>query len=192
MKPIRTDRLVLRNWRERDRDLFHRINSDDRVMEFFPFRRDRAQSDALMDLLRDEIDEVGYGFAAVEIAGTGECAGFAGIAEAETEPVLPAGTVEIGWRLTPEFWGKGIASEAARAWLAFGFGEAGLDEIVSFAVCDNHRSTAVMRRIGMTEVPGGAFRHPKVLDTHPHLQTHVLYRITRETWAGSAGGDRAG
>ena len=42
VKPIRTERLILRNWEERDRDLFHRINSDDRVMEFFPFRRDRA------------------------------------------------------------------------------------------------------------------------------------------------------
>ena len=42
MTPIRTGRLILRNWEERDRELFRRINSDDRVMEFFDFRRDRA------------------------------------------------------------------------------------------------------------------------------------------------------
>ena len=55
MRPLRTERLILRNWEERDRELFHRINSDDRVMEFFPFRRDRAQADAVMDRMRDDI-----------------------------------------------------------------------------------------------------------------------------------------
>ena len=39
MKPLHTPRLVIRNWEERDRGLFHRINSDERVMEFYPFRR---------------------------------------------------------------------------------------------------------------------------------------------------------
>ena len=57
MRPIRTARLILRNWEERDRDLFHRINSDDRVMEFFPFRRDRAEADAMMDRVRADIVE---------------------------------------------------------------------------------------------------------------------------------------
>ncbi|RUZ98805.1 N-acetyltransferase, partial [Mesorhizobium sp. M7A.F.Ca.US.002.01.1.1] len=70
MKPMRTERLILRNWEDRDRDLFHRINSDDRVMEFFPFRRDRAQADAKMDELRAWTTNDGYGFAAAEITAT--------------------------------------------------------------------------------------------------------------------------
>ncbi|TIW64748.1 MAG: GNAT family N-acetyltransferase, partial [Mesorhizobium sp.] len=45
MKPMRTERLILRNWEDRDRELFHRINFDEQVMEFFPFRRDRAETD---------------------------------------------------------------------------------------------------------------------------------------------------
>ncbi|TIX63331.1 MAG: GNAT family N-acetyltransferase, partial [Mesorhizobium sp.] len=49
MKPMRTERLILRNWEDRDRELFHRINFDEQVMEFFPFRRDRAETDAKMD-----------------------------------------------------------------------------------------------------------------------------------------------
>ena len=114
MTPIRTKRLILRDWRESDRALFHRINSDERVMEFFPFRRDRAQSDAKMDELQAIIDRDGYGFAAVEIAETGECAGFAGITGTDHIPSLPEGMVEIGWRLAPEFWGRGVATEAAR------------------------------------------------------------------------------
>jgi RimJ/RimL family protein N-acetyltransferase len=53
MRPLRTQRLILRNWRESDRELFHLINSDDRVMEFFPMRRSRADSDQMMDQLAD-------------------------------------------------------------------------------------------------------------------------------------------
>ena len=182
MKPIRTQRLILRNWEERDRDLFYRINSDDRVMEFFPFRRDRAQSDALLDRLRADISRNGYGFSAVEIAATGECIGFTGIHAAEIEPVVPPGSVEIGWRLAPEFWGKGYVTEAAEAMLQFGFETQDLREIISFAVWNNHRSTAVMERIGMTRDPTADFDHPRVADTHPDLQRHVLYRLFRDDW----------
>jgi RimJ/RimL family protein N-acetyltransferase len=182
MKPIRTERLILRNWEERDRDLFFRINSDDQVMGYFPFRRDRVQSDALFDRLRASIAEKGYGFTAVEIASTGECMGFVAIAETSLEPFLPEGTVEIGWRLAPEFWGHGYVTEAAEAWLAFGFEARDLDEIVSFAVWDNRRSIAVMERLGMRADPVGDFDHPTVPDTHPQLKRHRLYRLSREAW----------
>lgn len=182
MTPIRTERLILRNWQDGDRDLFHRINSDDQVMEFFDFRRDRAASDPLLDELRNDIDAEGYGFAAIEIAATGECAGFAGIMAADLEPHLPAGAIEIGWRLAPEYWGKGIVSEAAKAWLNYAFVTLGLEEVVSYAVAINHRSTAVMQRIGMTLVPGAEFDHPKIPESHPHLKRFVVYRITRNEW----------
>ncbi len=182
MKPIRTERLILRNWQERDRALFHRINSDERVMEFFPFRRERAAADAKMDEVRAWIDEDGYGFAAAEIAATGECIGFAGITGTEDVDVLPGGTIEIGWRLAPEFWGQGYVTEAAEAWLAYGFETLDLDEIVSFAVTENHRSIAVMKRLGMRADPEADFDHPTVPESHPHLKRHVLYRLPRADW----------
>ncbi len=93
LKPIRTERLILRNWEDRDRELFHRINSEDRVMEFFPFRRDRRQADAKMGELRETIDRDGYGFAAAEIAATGQCIGFVGITGTDYLPFLPACTI---------------------------------------------------------------------------------------------------
>ncbi|BCH31973.1 N-acetyltransferase [Mesorhizobium sp. L-8-10] len=183
MTPLRTERLILRNWEERDRPLFHRINSDERVMEFFPFRRDRAQSDALFDGLRDGIARRGFGFAAVEIDMTGECIGFVGLHPAEyLEPFLPKDTIEIGWRLAPEFWGKGYVTEAAETHLAHGFEVFGFDEIVSFAVTGNGRSTAIMERIGMRRDAAGDFDHPRVPHTHPHLKRHVLYRLARADW----------
>jgi len=179
MTPIRTRRLILRNWEERDRDLFFRINSDRRVMEFFGFQRDRAQSDALFDLLRADIDEFGYGFAAAELADSGECIGFAGIQEVDFGPMQRAGITEIGWRLAPEFWGKGLATEAATAWLAHGFEVLGLPEIVSFAVWSNARSIAVMERIGMHRDASRDFDHPKVPDSRPDLKRHVFYSAQR-------------
>ncbi|WP_322414805.1 GNAT family N-acetyltransferase [Mesorhizobium huakuii] len=182
MTPMRTERLILRNWEERDRELFHRINSDERVMEFFPFRRDRAAADAKMDEVRAWIDKDGYGFAAAEIAATGECIGFVGLSGTEDIDVLPAGTIEIGWRLAPEFWGKGYVTEASEAWLAYGFETLAVDEIVSFAVARNHRSTAVMKRLGMTADPTADFDHPGIPDSHSALRRHVLYRLSREDW----------
>ncbi|OHV61001.1 GNAT family N-acetyltransferase [Mesorhizobium sp. LCM 4577] len=182
MKPIRTERLILRNWEERDRELFHRINSDERVMEFFPFRRDRAAADAKMDEVCAWIEEDGYGFAAAEIATTGECIGFVGLSGTEDIDVLAPGTIEIGWRLAPEFWGKGYVTEASEVWLAFGFETLGVDEIVSFAVAGNRRSIAVMKRLGMQPDAGADFDHPSVPDSHPHLKRHVLYRLSRQGW----------
>jgi RimJ/RimL family protein N-acetyltransferase len=136
----------------------------------------------LFDRLRDVITDRGFGFSAVAIAATGECIGFCGLHPAEIEPVVPAGSVEIGWRLAPEFWGNGYVTEAARAWLAFGFETLGLDEIISFAVRTNTRSTAVMRRIGMTRDMAADFDHPTIPDTHPQLTPHVLYRLSRVDW----------
>ncbi|MFC3323988.1 GNAT family N-acetyltransferase [Mesorhizobium cantuariense] len=182
MKPMRTERLILRNWEDRDRELFHRINSDEQVMEFFPFRRDRTAADAKMDELRGAIARDGYGFAAAEITATGECIGFVGITGTDHMPFLPAGTIEIGWRLAPEFWGKGYVTEASQAWLAYGFETLGLGEIVSFAVDNNHRSTAVMERLGMTADPSADFDHPGIPDNHPALKRHVFYRLTAKNW----------
>jgi RimJ/RimL family protein N-acetyltransferase len=180
MKPLATSRLILRNWEDRDREVFRRINSDDRVMEFFDFRRDAAAADTFMDQVKDEIARDGFGWTAAEIAATGECIGFIGLHPVEIPGIADEGTFEIGWRLLPEFWGKGYASEGASALLSFGFTELGLARIVSFAVWNNARSTAVMERIGMQRDMHADFDHPKVVD--PDLRRHVLYTLQRDDW----------
>jgi RimJ/RimL family protein N-acetyltransferase len=85
--------------------------------------------------------------------------------------------VEVGWRLARAHWGKGYATEAARAALAFGFEQVGLNEIVSFTVPANTRSIAVMERLGMTRNPADDFDHPSLPEGSP-LRRHVLYRLT--------------
>ena len=180
MRPVRTERLVLRNWEDRDRTLFHRINSDDEVMKFFGFRRTRAGADAMMDRLSVDISSRGFGLCAAELAETGETIGFVGLNPAALPGILPDDAVEIGWRLAPEHWRKGYATEAARAWLGVAFRTLGLDEVVSFAVWNNVRSLAVMERIGMLHDPSGDFEHPRVAE--PSLRPHVLYRLGRADW----------
>ena len=179
---LETQRLFIRNWEDRDRDLFHRINADEKVMRFFPFRRTRAEADAFLDVLREDNAARGCGFAALEMKESADAIGFAGLHPAGSIPPRPDGAVEIGWRLAPEHWGKGYVTEAGEELLRFGFETLGLGEIVSFAVQDNHESIAVMQRLGMRHEPQGDFDHPKVPDTHPHLKRHVFYTLCRDDW----------
>ncbi len=181
MTPILTERLVIRNWRESDRELFHRINSDESVVAFFPNRRSRAESDAFMDEERAEIDADGYGWTAVELVATGQCIGWTGLKETAIEGVAPEGSHEIGWRLVPEFWGKGYVTEAASALIDFAFNKVDLSEVISFAVWNNTRSTAVMERLGMRYERD--FTHHSIPETHPHLARFKLYRLAKADWS---------
>ncbi|WEX76284.1 GNAT family N-acetyltransferase [Sinorhizobium numidicum] len=177
-----TGRLRIRGWKHGDRDLFAEINSDPEVMEFFPFRRSRAEADALLDRIGRGISETGLGFFALALKDTDAPIGFCGLAHTDLEPHLPDGTVEIGWRLAVPYWGKGYVTEAALTLLDYGFTERKLCEIISFAVPANTRSTAVMKRIGMRPDPARDFDHPRVPDAHPHLKRHVLYAMTADEW----------
>lgn len=174
-----TDRLLLRQWREADKAAFAAMNADPVVMEFFPSTLSREKSDRLADQLAAYFISDGMTFWAVDEKASGELIGFVGLVPVTDLPFAPA--VEIGWRLRRESWGKGYASEAARAALAVGFGQLGLDEIVSFAVVGNMRSRSVMERIGMVHDRGGDFDHPALPEGHG-FRRHVLYRIGREAW----------
>lgn len=184
---IETPRLLLRNWQENDRAFFHEINSDPVVMEFFPALRSREESDALMDRVVTMINDDCFGFYALQDKNTGDTVGFTGLMRTDLEPFMPKGVLEIGWRLAQRYWGKGYVTEAALASLAYAFDERAEDEVVSFAVHNNHRSISVMQRIGMVSNPQRAFDHPKVPDTHPQLKRHVLYTINKQQWLNQHG-----
>lgn len=175
---VETERLTLRNWRDDDRNLFREINRDEKVMTFFPFRRSHAECDLLFDRNRDMITETGMGFYALADRQTDEAMGFCGISPVDLPGILPEGSTEIGWRLATRFWGKGYVNEAAERLVEHSFSTLGLAEIYAFAVHNNERSIAVMRRLGMEHLENRDFDHPKVPDTHPHLKRHILYRIS--------------
>jgi RimJ/RimL family protein N-acetyltransferase len=176
---LRTGRLLLRRWRETDRDAFAELNADPEVMEYFPDSLTREESDALVDHIEVGFEQHGFGLWAVELVATSEFIGFTGLAVPAFEAhFTPA--VEVGWRLKRSVWGHVYATEAARAAMTYGFDEAGLRQIVSFAPANNVRSRAVMQRIGMSHDPAEDFDHPR-LAGHA-LCRFVLYRISCDRW----------
>jgi RimJ/RimL family protein N-acetyltransferase len=184
---LTTPRLWLRAWREDDLAPFAALNADLRVMEFMPRPLDRAESDALAARIRDHFARHGFGLWAVEAPGVAGFLGFVGLSVPSFHaPFMPC--VEIGWRLGHEHWGRGYATEAAGAALAFGFGDLALDEIVSFTVPANQRSRRVMERLGMSRSAADDFEHPGIPEGHS-LRPHVLYRLRRGEWrrSGTAG-----
>jgi ribosomal-protein-alanine N-acetyltransferase len=175
---IRTPRLLLRQWRAEDREPFAAMGQDPAVMEHFPALLTREESDSAADRVEAEIAQNRFGFWAVEIPGEASFVGFIGLRcpgfEAHFTPCI-----EIGWRLARPFWGRGYATEGAKAALEFGFTQLALSEIVAFAVPANARSLAVMRRIRMHF--SEEFDHPELPEGH-RLRRHVLYRIARKDW----------
>jgi RimJ/RimL family protein N-acetyltransferase len=171
-----TERLLLRQWREADLEPFAALNADAEAMRHFPSTLTREQSDALACDFAHGIEERGWGLWAVEVRGGAPFIGFVGL----NEPGFDASftpAVEVGWRLTPEHWGHGFATEAAMASVEFGFGELGLEEIVAFTVPANSPSRRVMERLGMTHDPADDFDHPRV--PPGPVKRHVLYRLAR-------------
>jgi RimJ/RimL family protein N-acetyltransferase len=151
------------------------LNADPEVMRWFPSRLTREQSDAFAAFARSGIEERGWGLWALEVVDADAFVGFVGLNVPTFEaPFMPA--VEIGWRLLRPAWGKGYATEAARAAAAFGFDALGLDGIVSFTAVGNERSRRVMERLGMMHDPAEDFDHPRLADGDP-LRRHVLYRL---------------
>jgi RimJ/RimL family protein N-acetyltransferase len=202
---LRTDRLLLRQWRTEDREPFAALNADPEVMRHFPAMLDRAGSDALAARAEARVAEHGWGLWAVEApvpagvssptasAGPGESSGaaFAGFIGLSVVPFQAHFTpaVEVGWRLAQPFWGHGYATEGARAALVYAFVELELEAVVSFTAVGNDRSRRVMERLSMTHDPAEDFNHPS-LPGSP-VERHVLYRLRAEDFALTDWGVRA-
>jgi ribosomal-protein-alanine N-acetyltransferase len=170
---------LLRSWRDADVAPFSRLSADPAVMEFLRPLADRASAEAWVARVREHWRRYGFGQWVVEIPGEADFVGVVGLAGVAYEAhFTPA--VEIAWRLDRAHWGRGYATEAARAALEYGFGELGLDQIVAVTVPINWRSRRVMERVGMTRLPEEDFDHPRLPDGP--LKRHVLYRRHRPSF----------
>jgi RimJ/RimL family protein N-acetyltransferase len=167
---LRTARLLLRPWRDADVAAFEELNADPEVMEFLRVLPDWA------DRARAHWETHGFGQWVVEIPGTASFIGVVGL-NSISYPAHFTPAVEIAWRLARAYWGRGYATEAARAALDYGFEKLGLAEIVATTVPANRRSRQVMERLGMTRAPEDDFAHPRVPEGS--LKRHVLYRLQR-------------
>lgn len=164
-------RLKFRGWEEKDWPFFAAMNASPLVMRFFPSVMTEEESRSMWNRMRAELDEKGYGLYAVELASSGALIGLLGLHRADFEAEFTP-CVEIGWRLAPEAWGHGYATEGAKACLEHAFTRLGLERVYSFTACVNLPSQAVMRRAGMRKA--AEFNHPKVDSASP-LYPHVLY-----------------
>jgi RimJ/RimL family protein N-acetyltransferase len=173
---IETARLVLRRWRREDDAPFVALNADPEVMRYFPAPKSRDESLREARVFDGRFDSDGFGPWAVEVPGEIAFAGFVGCWRLSRPmpfaPVAGRG-VEIGWRLGSAAWGRGFATEAARAALADAAGRCGLAEVVSFTASANLPSRRVMERLGMARCAD--FDHPGLPEGHP-LAPHLLYR----------------
>lgn len=177
---IQTERLVLRQWCDQDLDPFTRLNSDPRVMEFFPATWTQEESKTSLLSARNHIDKHGWGKWAVSLRETDEFIGRIGLEAVDFQAPFPQ-NIELGYRIAYKHWGKGYASEGAKAALEYGFQNLNLEEIVAFTSVQNHRSQLVMKRIGMHYDSKNDFDHPKLPKGH-RLSRNVLYRLNKVDW----------
>lgn len=180
---LHTDRMRLRPWRPGDLEAFAALNADPRVMRWFPRPLTRDESDAVAARIQNGFRTEGFGFWALETDAV-PFGGFVGLQRPAYEAdFLPA--IEIGWRLDPRLWGQGLATEAARAALAHGFGTADLEQIIAVAPRANVASLAVMARLGMSCDPAEDFDHPALTD-HPEIRRCALHRLSRSSFVWPA------
>ncbi|HSV58292.1 MAG TPA: GNAT family N-acetyltransferase [Variovorax sp.] len=178
---VRTERLHLRQWRDSDREPYAALNADPLVMRFFPGLMSREASDRDIDAWQAALEDRGWSNWAVESRKTGSFIGFIGLSVPRRAlPFMPC--VELGYRLAREHWGKGHATEGAKAALRVGLERLMLPEIVSFTALVNLPSRAVMEHVGMSNA-NEDFDHPNpALPEGSTLKRHCLYRLSRERW----------
>jgi RimJ/RimL family protein N-acetyltransferase len=176
---LRTPRLLLREWCEDDAEPFAAMATRPDVMRYY-YRppADRTACDAWIERMQRHNEDHGFAYWAVELPDEDDLIGAIGLTRVLSPGFPFAPAVEIGWRLARAHWGRGYATEAARAVLDDGFGRLGLGEIVAFTLPLNERSRRVMQRLGMSHDPADDFDHPGVPVGH-EMRRHVLYRLRR-------------
>lgn len=177
---LRTERLLLREWRDEDVELIAQLVGDPRVGKYLARFSDRQKIDAWIEAEREYFKRHSYGLFAMERLEAAGFIGFCGLINVGYQAhFTPA--VEISWRVHPDHWGHGYATEAAAAVVAFGLEDLELKQIVANAAVENIASRRVMERIGMSHDPRDDFDHPLKAVDDP-LRRQVLYRLTNEDW----------
>ncbi|MEB7837502.1 GNAT family N-acetyltransferase [Staphylococcus xylosus] len=171
---IETERLRLRDWREEDLLPFQQMNANQQVRRYFPSLLSYRRSEHDMNKMDEVISKYNIGLFAVELKETNGWLGFIGLNYVPKESKYTFDELpfyEIGWRLIPEVWGNGFATEGAEAILKYAKSQ-GLEEVYAFTSENNAASRKVMEKIGMKLYD--YFEYPNLSKYHP-LKRHVRY-----------------
>lgn len=144
---LETERLLFRKVTAEDLETLVEMRSDPEVNKYLggPEAQNREAIEKRLPFYLDCYEKFGFGFCMMIWKETGEEIGSAGI-----QPLGDSGEIEVGYNMKKAFWGKGIGTEAARAWLEHGFNIAGLERIVAVAHPENRASRHIMEKCGMT------------------------------------------
>jgi len=173
---IKTERLGLRNWQEKDIEPATRMNADKAVREFFPTVMTRAETVDFIKRMQAHFTTHRYCYFAVDELKSNEFIGFIGLSY-QTFKCEFTPCVDIGWRLLQNKWSKGYATEGALACLNFAFKTLNLNEVYAIAPIMNLKSQRVMQKIGMDEYM--QFIHPKI-DKNNDLKHCVAFKISKK------------
>jgi RimJ/RimL family protein N-acetyltransferase len=169
---LTSKRLRLRPWRADERDAFAALNAEPEMSRYLsPFSR--AKSDAMLERIVTHFAQHGWGYWALEERQGGAPIGTCGMMHVPWEAFFtPA--VEISWRLSAKWQGRGLAKEAARTVLDFAFRSIKLDRVVAFTATGNAPSWGLMERLGMRKI--GEFDNSEFPEGHA-LRINVVYEI---------------
>lgn len=183
---LHTQRLILRSWRDSDRQPFAAMSEDAEVTEYLRPLATRDACDAWIDFQIEHQSTHGFCLWALESRASGIFMGAVGLLHVSfTARFTPA--VEVGWRLARPFWGQGFAVEAAHAALQFGFEDIRLLKIVAHTSVRNDRSRRLMATLGMSHDGAEDFDRPGIPEGDP-LRRQALYRLTRDAWLSQRDG----
>ncbi|MFG3253415.1 GNAT family N-acetyltransferase [Streptomyces sp. NPDC048172] len=176
---METERLVLRRFTEADVDNLVELDSDPEVMRFLtgePTPRAEIEDEVLPKVLRDYRRGPAGRWAAVE-RGTGEFVGWLSLQPPEDGGVRE---VELGYRLKASVWGKGYATEGARALIRKGFAELGVQRVWAQTMAVNTASRRVMEKAGLAYVRTFHLEFDDPLPGSEHGE--VEYELRRADW----------
>ena len=162
---LETERLLLRRFTKRDVNAVFAMRSDAEMMRFIRAPQNRQESVNWLKLVSNLWETEKIGFCAVIENRSGALIGWCGLWR-----LNETGETEVGYAIAREFWGRGLATEAAGAFLAYGFETLKLDKIAAVAAAENTGSRRVMEKLGMSFDYTGTF----------YGRDLVHYSITRE------------
>lgn len=171
-----SERLAFRNWIDDDLPALHKVSSDPEVMKYFPATKTKEETKIFIKRMQSHFEERNYCYFPAVLKSSQEVIGFIGLAyQTFDAPFNPA--VDIGWRLAKNHWGKGYATEGAKACLKYAFEKLNIDTILSIASTINVPSIKVMQKIGMQYEYN--FEHQLLLE-YPKIKTCSLYSIKND------------
>jgi len=145
--PLRTERLLLREFTMNDREALHAIAQEPDIFQYFPTKT-AWEMEKVERAIRHQIEHwetFHYGLWAVTQPETGDLMGWCGL-----EFLPDTNETEVGYLLSRVYWGNGYATEAARASVQFGRDEIGLTEIIGLTDPRNFASQRVLEKSGLS------------------------------------------